>query len=109
MTDEDETLFRRAQEAELQSWLDHTVFNVVTKKVADKDRVMRARWLLTVAVQRQIQGTMSWNFCRSIIHYTSYLRTKDCTNNGYVTDMLEHNTMINIDTGVHMISYITQT
>ena len=34
---------------------------------------------------------------------------KDCTNNGYVTDMLEHNTMINIDTGVHMISYITQT
>ena len=47
--------------------------------------------------------------CRSIMHYTSYLRTKDCTNNGYVMDMLEHNTMINIDTGVHMISYITQT
>ena len=33
---------------------------------------------------------------------------KDCTNNGYVMNMLEHNTMINIDTGVHMISYITQ-
>ena len=47
--------------------------------------------------------------CRSIMHYTSYLRTKDCTNNGYVTDMLEHNTMINIDTGVHMISHNTQT
>ena len=43
------------------------------------------------------------------MHYTSYLRTNDCTNNGYVTDMLEHNTMINIDTGVHMISHNTQT
>ena len=43
------------------------------------------------------------------MHYTSYLRTNDCTNNGYVTDTLEHNTMINIDTGVHMISYNTQT
>ena len=49
------------------------------------------------------------NRCRSIMHYTSYLRTNDCTNNGYVTNMLEHNTVINIDTGVHMISYITQT
>ena len=55
-------------------------------------------------------GAGVWSACcRSIMHYTSYLRTKDCTNNGYVTDMLEHNTMINIDTGVHMISYITQT
>ena len=26
MTDEDRKLFRRAKEAELQSWLDHTVF-----------------------------------------------------------------------------------
>ena len=43
--------------------------------------------------------------CRSIMHYTSYLRTKDCTNNGYVTNMLEHD----IDTGVHMISHNTQT
>ena len=43
------------------------------------------------------------------MHYTSYLRTKDCTNNGYVTNMLEHITMINIDTGVHMISHNTQT
>jgi len=39
------------------------------------------------------------------MHYTSYLRTKDCTNNGYVTNMLEHD----IDTGVHMISHNTQT
>ena len=49
------------------------------------------------------------NTCKSIMHYTSYLRTKDCTNNGYVMNMLEHNTMINIDTGVHMISHNTQT
>ena len=63
---------------------------------------------------RKLRHRRYWqNFChticRSIMHYTSYLRTKDCTNNGYVMDMLEHNTMINIDTGVHMISYITQT
>ena len=45
--DEDRRLFRRAKEAELQSWLDHKVFDVVNKKVADKDRVMRARRLLT--------------------------------------------------------------
>ena len=31
----------------MQSWLDHKVFDVVNKKVADKDRVMRARWVLT--------------------------------------------------------------
>ena len=46
--------------------------------------------------------------CRRIISYTSYLRTNDCTNNGYVTDMLEHNTMINIDTAAHMILHNTQ-
>ena len=40
--------------------------------------------------------------------YTSYLRTNDCTNNGYVTDNLEHNTMINIDTVAHMILHYTQ-
>ena len=57
-----------------------------------------------------LQGqTPASDQCRSIMHYTSYLRTKDCTNNGYVMDMLEHNTMINIDTGVHMISHNTQT
>ena len=42
MTDEDKKLFGRAKEAELQSWLDRKVFDVVSKKVADKDRVMRA-------------------------------------------------------------------
>ena len=46
--------------------------------------------------------------CRRIISYTSYLRTNDCTNNGYVTDILEHNTMINIDTVAHMILHYTQ-
>ena len=39
--------FAEQREAELQSWLDHKVFDVVKKKVADKDRVMRARWVLT--------------------------------------------------------------
>ena len=43
MTDEDKKLFRRAKEAELQSWLDHQVFDVVNKNVANKDRVMKAR------------------------------------------------------------------
>ena len=47
MTDEDKKLFRRAKEAELQSWLDHKVFDVVNKKIADKRGVMRARWGLT--------------------------------------------------------------
>ena len=47
MTDEDRKQLRRAKEAELQSWLDHKVFDVVNKKVADKDRVMGARWVLT--------------------------------------------------------------
>ena len=41
MTDEDRKLFRRAKEAELQSWLDHQVFDVVNRNVADKDRGMR--------------------------------------------------------------------
>ena len=60
---------------------------------------------------REDRGPPVWvvGLCRSIMHYTSYLRTKDCTNNGYVTNMLEHITMINIDTGVHMISHNTQT
>ena len=46
--------------------------------------------------------------CRRIISYTSYSRTNDCTNNGYVNDNLEHNTMINIDTVAHMILHYTQ-
>ena len=44
----------------------------------------------------------------STVSTTSYLRTNDCINNGYVTDILEHNTMINIDTGAHMILHYTQ-
>ena len=43
MMDIGKKLFRRAKEAELQSWLDHKVFDVANKKVADKDRVVRAR------------------------------------------------------------------
>ena len=38
MTDVERKLFRRAKEAELQSWLDHKVFDSVNKKVADKHR-----------------------------------------------------------------------
>ena len=37
ITDEDRKLFRRAKEADLQPWLDHKVFDVVNKKVPDKD------------------------------------------------------------------------
>ena len=32
---------------ELQSWLDHRVFDLVKKKFVDQERVMRARWVLT--------------------------------------------------------------
>ena len=32
---------------ELQSWRDHRVFDLVKKKFVDKDRVMRARFVLT--------------------------------------------------------------
>ena len=45
---------------------------------------------------------------RRIISYTSYLRTNDCINNGYVNDNLEHNTMINTDTVAHMNMHYTQ-
>ena len=44
---ETRNFFRRAEEAELQSWLDHKVSHVANKKVADKDRVMRARRVLS--------------------------------------------------------------
>ena len=47
MMDIGKKLFRRAKEAELQSWLDHKVFDVANKKVADKDRMIRVRWVLT--------------------------------------------------------------
>ena len=68
------------------------------------------RFLIGNAYSHTVKKGCSYLWmCRSIMHYTSYLRTKDCTNNGYVTNMLEHIMMINIDTGVHMISHNTQT
>ena len=57
MTEESRKLTRRAKDAELQSWTDHSVFDAVNKKVADKDRVMRARLGVHVEVRRQSQGT----------------------------------------------------
>ena len=47
MTESDRKLFRKAKELELQSWLDHRVFDLVKKKCNDQERVMRARWVLT--------------------------------------------------------------
>ena len=47
LTESDRKLFRKAQELELQSWLDHRVFDLVKKKIVDQERVMRARWVLT--------------------------------------------------------------
>ena len=43
----DRKLFRKAEELELQSWLDHGVFDSVKKKFVDQERIMRARWVLT--------------------------------------------------------------
>ena len=47
ITESDRKLFRKAKELELQSWLDHRVFDMVKKKFVDQERVMRARWVLT--------------------------------------------------------------
>ena len=48
MTDEDRKLSRRAKEAELQSWLDGSQSLCrCAQQDADKDRAMRARWVLT--------------------------------------------------------------
>ena len=47
LTESDRKLFRKAKELELQSWLDHRVFDLVKKKFVDPERVMRARWVLT--------------------------------------------------------------
>ena len=47
MTESDRKLFRKAKELELQSWLDHRVFDLVKKKFVDQERVMSARWVLT--------------------------------------------------------------
>ena len=78
---------------------------------ADVDTIDTIYRIILCVNQLSVYGAVAavCEQCRSIMHYTSYLRTKDCTNNGYVTNMLEHITMINIDTGVHMISHNTQT
>ena len=47
LTESGRKLFRKAKELELQSWLDHRVFDLVKKKFVDQERVMRARWVLT--------------------------------------------------------------
>ena len=41
LTESDRKLFRKAKELELQSWLDHQVFDLVKKKFVDQERVMR--------------------------------------------------------------------
>ena len=61
--DEYKKLFRRETEAELQSWLDHKVFDFVNEQVADKDRVMRVRWVMTWNRQaKQRHASVSWHF-----------------------------------------------
>ena len=47
MTESDRSLFKKARELELQSWLDHRVFGLVKKKFVDQERIMHARWVLT--------------------------------------------------------------
>ena len=42
MTESDRKLFRKAKELELQSWLDHRVFDLVKKKFVDQERVTHA-------------------------------------------------------------------
>ena len=43
----DLSLFKEAKKLELQSWLNHRVFDLVKKKFVDQERIMRARWVLT--------------------------------------------------------------
>ena len=62
MTDEVRKLFRTAKEAELQSRLDHKAFDVVNNKAADRDRVMRARWVLTWRSTCKAKASVSWVF-----------------------------------------------
>ena len=47
VTESDRSLFKKAKELELQSWLDHRVFDLVKKKIVDQERSMRANWVLT--------------------------------------------------------------
>ena len=42
LTESDRKLFRKAKELELQSWLDHRVFDLVKKKFVDQERVTHA-------------------------------------------------------------------
>ena len=44
MTKSDRKHFRKAEELEFDSWLDHGVFDLVKKKFVDQERIMRARW-----------------------------------------------------------------
>ena len=57
LTESDRKLFRKAKELELQSWLDHRVFDLVKKKFVDQERVMRARWVLTWKPTRKGKST----------------------------------------------------
>ena len=59
MTDEDGKLCCREKEAELESWLDDKVSDAVNKKFADKDRVMKARWVLTWKSTNKAKGRLS--------------------------------------------------
>ena len=47
MTESDRSLLKKAKGLELQSWLDHRVFDLVKKNFVDQERIMRARWVLT--------------------------------------------------------------
>jgi len=47
LSDKDRALFREAKRLELQSWLEHKVFEIVARKGVDMRRAMRARWVLT--------------------------------------------------------------
>ena len=39
VTESDRNLFRKAKELELQSWLDHRVFDLVKRKFVDQERI----------------------------------------------------------------------
>ena len=64
--------FSRATEAELQSWLDHRVVDVVNEWVSDKDRVMRVRWCWRGSPPaKPMHASVSWGSrCE---HHTSHV------------------------------------
>ena len=47
LNDQDRALFREAKQKELQSWLEHRVFEIVARKGVDMKRAMGARCVLT--------------------------------------------------------------